>query len=605
MNPQPIKTAARKPSDALSVPRFAVWAAALMLAASLAPSAVDARETTAVSAPFEVSESPAGNYLAARVAEAEHDTFAASTFFRETLRSDPHNIELVQRAFVAALANGDLPDSYALAQKVLARDPRNSSARLALGVRDIKAKNFSAARSQLNWTGKSQQRDLTAVLLTAWSQVGSGDVKKGLALVDTLSEPSFAVFRDYHAGLMLEAAGKTEEAGKRFKAAYSADQSTLRLVDAYARNLDRQGKPDEAKAVYAAFERIQPRNPMILAAQADLAAGRKLAPMVKDVNAGAAEVLYGLGAYGLGAAGGRQGDEIAAIVFLRLALSLQPDHALALDTLGEAYGRLKQYETAIDVYDLTPENSPMRVNADIRIALLLDALGKSDEALKRLRAIVAEHPQNAEALSALADLDRSHKNFAASADAYTRVLTLTSPSEKSQWAIYYFRGVDYERAKQWDKAEADFKKALDLYPEQPLVLNYLGYSWADQGIHLDEAFKMLRRAVELQPEDGYIVDSLGWAHYKLGHYDEAVKLLERAIELKPGDPVINDHLGDAYWRAGRRLDAQFQWNHARDLNPDPDDLPKILHKIDKGLQEASPAVQDSPATPQAEVKKGG
>lgn len=597
LNPASLKFLACKPSGALF--------ATLILGLGLAPTALEARETTAVSAPFEVSDSPAGNYLAARVAEAEHDTFAASTFFRETLRSDPHNIDLVQRAFVAALANGDMPDSYALAQKVLSRDPRNNSARLALGVRDIKARNFSAARSQLNWSGKSQQRDLTAVLLTAWSDIGSGEVKKGVALVDTLNEPSFAVFRDYHAGLMLEAAGKTEEAGKRLKAAYSADQSTLRLVDAYARNLSRQGKNEEAKAVYAAFDRVQPRNPIILAAQADLAAGKTLAPMIKDVNGGAAEVLYGLGAYGLGAAGARQGDEIAAIVFLRLALALQPDHALALDTLGEAYGRLKQYEAAIDVYDQTPENSPLRVNADIRIALLLDALGKSDEALKRLRAIVADHPQNAEALSALADLNRSHKNYIDSAEAYTRVLALTSPNEKSQWAIYYFRGVDYERAKQWDKAEADFKKALDLYPEQPLVLNYLGYSWADQGINLDEAFKMLRRAVELQPEDGYIVDSLGWAHYKLGHYDEAVKLLERAIELKPGDPVINDHLGDAYWRVGRRLDAQFQWNHARDLNPDPEELPKILAKIDKGLAETSPAVEQSPLPPQGETKKGG
>ncbi|MGO9391704.1 tetratricopeptide repeat protein [Rhodoblastus sp.] len=599
LNPEPLKIPPRK--------HFGALATALVLSLGLAPSTAFSRETSAVSAPFEVSDSPAGNYLAARLAEAEHDTFAASTFFRETLRSDPQNIDLVQRAFVAALANGDMTDSFALAQKVLARDPHNSSARLALGVRDIKAKNFVAARSELNFSTSTHQRDLTAVLLTAWSQVGSHDIKKALALVDTLSEPSFAVFRDYHAGLMLEVAGKTEEAGRRLKAAYSSDQSTLRLVDAYARNLDRQGKADEAKAVYEAFDRVQPRQPMIQAALADLAAGKKLEPMVKDVNSGAAEVLYGLGAYGLGAAAGRQGDEIAAIVFLRLALALQPDHVLALDTLGEAYGRLKQYETAIDVYDQIPDDSPMRVNADIHIALLMDALGKSDEAIKRLRGIVAEHPQNAEALSALADLDRSHKNFLASADAYTRVLALTSPGEKSQWAIYYFRGVDYERGKQWDKAEADFKKALDLYPEQPLVLNYLGYSWVDQGLHLDEAFKMLRRAVELQPEDGYIVDSLAWAHYKLGHYDEAVKLLERAIELKPGDPVINDHLGDAYWRVGRQLDARFQWNHARDLNPDPDDLPKILDKIEKGMPDASPptAVQGSPATPQVENKNGG
>ena len=172
-------------------------------------------------------------------------------------------------------------------------------------------------------TGK--QRDLTAVLLSAWSQIGSGDVKKALAQVDSLNEPSFAVFRDFHAGLMLDVAGPTEEANKRLAAAYATDKATLRLVDAYARNLSRLGKADEAKAVYQAFDKIQPRHPMVQAALAELDAGKKLEPMVKDTNGGGAEVLYGLGAYGLGAAGGRQGDEIAAIIFLRLALALQPD----------------------------------------------------------------------------------------------------------------------------------------------------------------------------------------------------------------------------------------------------------------------------------------
>jgi tetratricopeptide (TPR) repeat protein len=571
----------------------------LTLTLVLFPFPSQARQAVEISAPFEVSESPAGNYLSARVAEAEHDTLAASTFLRESLRSDPNNSELIQRAFVAALANGDMPDAFALAQKLVARDSHNSSARLTLAVRDFKAKSFAAARNQLNAGVAVAQRDLTTVLLTAWSYVGSGEIKKGLALVDTMSDPSFAVFRDFHAGLMLDVAGRTQEAGARLKAAYAGDQTTLRLVDAYARNLSRQGKNDEAKEIYLAFAKLQPRNPIVLAALADLAAGKKLEPMVKNVNAGAAEVLYGLGAYGLGAAAGRQGDEIAAIVFLRLALALAPDNALALDTLGEAYSKIKQYESAIEIYDEVPDGSPLRVTTDVRIALLLDAMGKSDDATKRLREIVAENPQNVDALSALADVLRSHKQFVESADAYTRVLALTSPTEKSRWAIYYFRGVDYERAKLWDKAEPDLQKALELYPEQPLVLNYLGYSWVDQGLHLDEAFKMLRRAVELQPEDGYIVDSLGWAHYKLGHYDESLRLLERAIELKPGDPVINDHLGDAYWRVGRKLDAKFQWNHARDLSPEKEDLPKILDKIENGLADAPAQAGDAPTPPPA------
>jgi tetratricopeptide (TPR) repeat protein len=565
-----------------------------------------ARESVALSDPFEVSDSPAGNYLSARVAEAERDSLAASTFARETLRADPQNLELIERAFVATLLNGDMPDCFALAQKLVARDQKNGTARLALAVRDIKARNFASARKQLNSSGNLRQRDLTAILLDAWTYVGGGDAKRGVALVDTLSESNLAVFRDFHAGLMLDVSGNVEEAGKRFAAAYATDQNTLRLVDAYARNLSRQGKTDEAKAAYTAYQKIQPRQPMVKAALRDLEAGRKLEPLIKDVGCGAGEVLYGLGAYGLGSSGGRQGDEVAATVFLRLALALSPTHELAIDTLGEAYSRLKQYRTAIEVYDETPENGPMRTTADIHIALLLDAIGKPDEALARLRKLSEAHPDNPEAQSALADLLRNKKKYLEAADAYTRVIELSPPSEKGLWAVYYFRGISYERAKVWNKAEPDFKKALELYPEQPLVLNYLGYSWVDQGVHLDEAFKMLRRAVELQPEDGYIVDSLGWAHYRLGHYDDSVKLLERAIELKPGDPTINDHLGDAYWQVGRKLDAQFQWNHARDLNPEPDDLPKILGKIANGLTELKqPTAEQKLEAPPVTSRNGG
>jgi tetratricopeptide (TPR) repeat protein len=579
----------------------------LVLSLALLPLAGHAREADPVSEPFEVGDSPSGNYLSARVAEAEHDTFAASTFFREALRADPHNPDLIQGAFVATLANGDMDAATALARSIVQRDPHNASARLTLTVRDFRNKKYAVARALLN-AGGGGRGDLTTILLTAWSYIGSGDVKKAIAIMDTMSDPTFAVFRDFHAGLMLDVVGRTEEAGARLKAAYDSDQGTLRLVDAYGRNLARRGKIDEAKKVFEDFNKLQPHNPIIEAALADLAAGRKLEPMVKDARGGAAEVLYGLGAYGLGAAGSRPGDAVAAIVFLRLALELTPQNALTLDTLGEAYGKLKQYDSAIEIYDQVPKSNPLRVTSDIRVALLFAAMGKADESAQRLRAIVKEHPENVDALSALADVLRSEKKYLESADAYTRVLALTAPDDKSRWAIYYFRGVDYERAKEWSKAEPDLKEALNLYPEQPMVLNYLGYSWVDQGVHLDEAFKMLRRAVELEPEDGYIVDSLGWAYYKLGRYDEAVKYLERAVDLKPGDPTINDHLGDAYWRVGRKLDAGFQWNHARDLKPDPEDLPKILSKIAKGLPDAPQRTEihdPSSNAPAAIAGKGG
>jgi tetratricopeptide (TPR) repeat protein len=239
--------------------------------------------------------------------------------------------------------------------------------------------------------------------------------------------------------------------------------------------------------------------------------------------------------------------------------------------------------------------------ADIQIALELEGMGKTDEATQRLSEIVAARPHNVEALSALAELQRSAKKYTEAAATYDEAIAAVGIPQRDNWTLFYFRGICYERSKQWPKAEADFKKALELYPDQPLVLNYLGYSWVDQGLNLEEAFKMLRKAVELRPNDGYIVDSLGWAHYKLGQYPEAAETLEKAIDLKPADPILNDHLGDAYWHVNRRIEAHFQWNHARDMGPDPDDLPAILKKIEDGLPD--PATQT--AAPKASTQKQG
>ncbi|WP_407339498.1 tetratricopeptide repeat protein [Methylocapsa polymorpha] len=569
--------------------------AALLLPAALTGAQARARENLAIAAPFEVGESPAGNYLAALVAGAERDTMAAATFFREALRFDPRNPRLIERAFVAAVSNGNMPEAFGLANRLIAREPDNSLAHLALGVEAIKAKKFAAARAHFAKGGAGQQRDITATLLTAWSYEGEGNSRRAIELVDRLRDENFAVFRDYHAGLIAMIANNTAEATRRMKAAYEADKNTLRLVDAYARFLARSGRRDEAIKAYEAFDQILPNHPIIAAAQADLKAGKALDPLVKDPEQGAAEVLYGLGA-----AGGRQGDELAAMIYLRLSLYLAPQNGLAVITLGDIYERIKQNEQAIDVYALVRENDPLRTTADIQTGLILETLGRPEEAANYLKRIVDEHPKDEDALSALGNLQRAHKQYAEAIETYSRALSQPSKSEKPNWPLYYFRGISYEREKKWPQAEADFKEALKLFPDQPLVLNYLGYSWVDKGLNLDEAFAMLHRAVELHPTDGYIVDSLGWANYKLGRYDEAVKELERAIDLKASDPVINDHLGDAYWRVGRKLEAHFQWNHARDLDPEPEDKVKILRKIDQGLDE-----EENPAAAEADPKRNG
>jgi Flp pilus assembly protein TadD len=241
----------------------------------------------------------------------------------------------------------------------------------------------------------------------------------------------------------------------------------------------------------------------------------------------------------------------------------------------------------------------MRETADIQTAFALDTEGQHDDAIKRLDDLDAAKPNDTQILDALGGLQREAKKYEDAAATYSKAITIVGTPDRSNWTLFYFRGICYERSKEWPKAEADFKEALTLFPDQPLVLNYLGYSWVDKGINLDEAFKMLRRAVELRPNDGYVVDSLGWAHYKLGQYEEAAEELEKAIQLKPADPVVNDHLGDIFWRINRRIEAHFQWNHARDMDPDPEDLPAILKKIKDGLpdQAATPAAAPAGAAP--------
>ncbi len=568
---------------------------ALLLAVGLVPA--QARDTLNLSTPFEVSDSPAGNYLSALIANADHDTTAAATFFREALRFDPRNPQLIERAFIAALSNGNMLDGFTLADRLIARDPNNGLAHLSLGIRAMHNRQFAQARSQFAKGGPAQSHDITATLLSAWSYAGSGDEKKALDVCDRLRDDNFAVFRDFHAGLIADMMGDKAEAGRRFESAYGQDKNTLRLVDAYARYLSRNGDKEKALKVYADFDGILPNHPLVNAAVADLKAGRTLDLLVKTPEAGGAEVLYGLGA-----AGGRQGDEIAAIVYLRLSLYLMPKNGLSLITLADLYDRLKQNEAAISIYESVAEGSPLRTTADIQIAQLLDNLGKKAESTNYLRHIVADHPSDEDALLALGNAQRSDKKYAEAVDTYNKALAASAKPEKVEWPLFYFRGIALERSGHWDKAVADLRKALALYPDQPLVLNYLGYSWVDRGENLDEAFTMLHKAVELRPSDGYIVDSLGWAYFKLGKYEEAVKELERAIDLKASDPTINDHLGDAYWRVGRKLDANFQWNHARDLGPEPDDAMKIAEKIAHGLPaektpEAADATKPAPAAP--------
>lgn len=537
----------------------------------------------------------AGSYLAARAAGADRDVEAASTYWRQAMRRDPSNPEIAERAFFAMLIEGSVDEAVKLASRLLEIEPQHRIARLVVGVKALKQKQYKTARIHLAESVRGPIADLTATLLTGWSWVGSARAANGIKAIDKLAGPDwYGLFKEYHTGMILDATGSAKAAGPRIDKAYKLDSTALRLVQAQGRWLSRNGEKDEALAVYAAFEKVLPRHPLIEQDMAALKRGDKLPLIATTPQQGAAEALYGLGS-----AIGRQGGEELGIVYLQLAIWLNPDLSLALISLADLSEQMKKPERALTLYERVPAHDPLRRNAEIQSGVNLNVLDRPDDAIKHLAALVAASPGDIEAIVALGNVQRVRKMWSDCAQTYSKGIDQSDASAKRNWYLFYFRGICLERNKEWSKAEADLKKALELSPEQPHVLNYLGYTWVDQGINLDPAMEMIRRAVQLRPEDGYIVDSLGWAYYRLGKHDEAVKYLERAVELRADDPVINDHLGDAYWRVGRQLEATFQWRHAKDNKPEPEDLERIEKKLKEGLKD------DAPNAAETERKRNG
>lgn len=580
--------------------RAAALAATAVLLFGL-PSAVAAQTSTAVATTRRepvretARTSLAGDYLAARHASVGRDSASASAYYRSALKADPRNPDLLEFAFYAVLADGDIDEAVKIGERLLQsdRNARNPNVRLVLGVRSLKQKQYAQARNQLQQAARGPVSDLIATLLAAWSQQGAGDIKSAIDTIDRLSGPDwYGIFKDLHAGLAYDLAGNKKEAGKRFERAYKLDSSALRVVQAWGGWLSRNGRRDEALEVFRTFDGLLPRHPLIRGSIEKLEKGEALPRLVDSPNVGAAEALYGLGA-----ALARREEELSlanrGLAYLQLALYLDPGHALALLSLADLYEAMKKPELAISVYSRVPADSPLRRNADIQMSLNLDSLERTDEARAQLGKLIAAHGDDVEAIMALGNILRDRKKYEECADVYSKALDLVKTPTRPNWTTFYFRGICYERSKQWPKAEADLKKALELYPDQPHVLNYLGYSWIDQHVNLDEGMRLIRKAVDQRPDDGYIVDSLGWAHYRIGEYDEAIKHLERAVELKPMDPTINDHLGDAYWKVGRQLEAKFQWTHAKDLKPEPDDLAKIEKKLKNGLVDEPSTAADA------------
>lgn len=527
-----------------------------------------------------VGESGLGNYLAGRFARSERDNAAAAGFYEQVLSDDKDNETLLQQTLVLQLSQGQMERARPLAERRAREQPKDSMAQIYLAADDMKAGRYEQARQRLTALERSGLGVVLRPVLLAWLAQAEGRGEAALAaLADLDGQEGLASFRRFHTALLLQVAGKPGEASDAFEAiARHSPAGATRVVYAHAAFLAAQNRWPEAESLLAKHLETSPDNPAIARALAQVKAKTLPEPVVRNALDGAAEALFGSAASLLQERAG----ELARI-YAQLALHLRPGLDGAQLLLAEMLERDQRWDEAGAIYEQVASGSAHFRDARLRAALALSRVDRHDEAIDRLRELAAERSEDLTAATSLGDLLRGRERHTEAAAAYDQAIDRIAKPEERHWPLFYARGIALERAKQWPRAEADFQQALALKPEQPLVLNYLGYSWIEQGVHLERALKMVERAVEQRPNDGYIVDSLGWANYRLGRWDRALRHLERAVELKPEDPVINDHLGDTYWRVGRRLEARFQWQHAMQLKPEGELVEKIRQKLENGL----------------------
>lgn len=530
-----------------------------------------------------------GSYLAARVATADNDDLAAVSFLEKSLLLDPENNRVKRNLFHAYLANGRIEDAVLLARDIEGKASNGNIIALVNGVELIRKRSWAKAVETFDGVKGSDLDNLIAGIVGAWAKHGDGKTDEALVQISEITGANWMeIVKNLHRGLMLSASGNDTAALEPLQkavdtraAARFLTETYINSIDALARAQQRLGQLDKARATIKGGLDIFPNRPSLHAMNLALDEENSAGLLISNPQQGAAEFFYNLGN-----AIGREGGTPFAQIYLQLARHLYPESAPIAISLASVFERQKNPKRANTYYAQVAENSPFKRRALLETAINLNTLEDIDGAISILRDLVDADPTDLVPYMTLGRLLNQHERYREATQVFNQAIELIKTPSRRHWDYFYRRAISFERLKEWPKAEASFKKALELDPNQATVLNYLGYSWVDQGIHLEEGLDMIRKAVKLRPDAGFIVDSLGWAYYRLGRYDEAVVELEKAIALLPQDAVVNDHLGDAYWQTGRKIEARFQWQHALDAEPEESEITKIKKKLENGIVEA-------------------
>ena len=547
---------------------------ALALAGLIAPISLHAEEAAA---PIAV-EGDAGAYLAARVAGTENDYRAAVSWFARALEKDPENQALLEGNMISALGAGEMDTAIALAQKLSASGVTSQSATFPL---------LANEAHKGDWQGildaAAKGRSIGALidgLSAAWAQAGIGKMSEALDDFDSLAKADgLGSFAMYHKALAMASVGDYEGAEAIFAGPEGERIASLRrAVIARAQVLSQlERNPQAVEMLNATYPAGQDAGMDSLRAR--LTAGEALPyDIATNATQGMAEVFFTLATALNG-----QADNNYTLIHSRIASYLRPDHTEALLLTAGILNAQGQYDLAVETYAQVPADGPTFHIAEIGRSEALYASGKKEAAVEVLESLARSHGQIIAVQVALGDALRQIEQYEAAAKAYDAAITLVAAPTRGDWILFYSRAICHERQKRWPEAEADFQRALELSPNQPQVLNYLGYSYLERKENLDVALDMIERAVKAQPDSGYIQDSLAWALFQLGRYQEAVGPMEKASLLEPVDPVVTDHLGDVYWSVGRRLEAQFQWRRALSFNPEEKEAVRLRRKLEIGL----------------------
>ena len=520
-------------------------------------------------------QSVSADYLRARHASYYSDYDIAAASYMRALRADPSNIALMEGAATAGLAAGDMEGAVTAARALRAAGSESQIAAMILMVEAAATGDHAAIIAALE--EGHRVGPLIDGLATAWAAIGSGQTGRAMDAFDAVAAArGLTDFGLYHKALALAHLGDFEAA----EAIFANDGRPLRLTrrgaEARVSILSQIGRQNDG--IYLIDQLFGADLDPALARMRETLADGGAVPFtaVTDPAHGLAEAFYTVAS----ALRGEAADGYT-LLYTRAAEYLSAEHVDAILLSATLLDGLGRYELANETFGRVPRGHGAYHSAELGRAASLRRAGRPDAAIAVLESLAASYPRMPRVQIALADALRSQDEQDRAIAAYDRAVDLEEALGGASWRTLYARGISRERSGDWDGAQTDFRAALALRPDDPRILNYLGYGMIEQGGDLAEALALIEKAVAADPDSGYIVDSLGWAQYRLGLFDEAVTNLERAVELMAYDPTINDHLGDAYWMTGRVREAEFQWSRAMSL--DPEDPQRVRRKLEVGL----------------------